>query len=86
MKKLRVVIDPARCIGSGGCVSLAPRWFSLAEGKKACVRTSDEGKKPAGYLHSLSADEASEVREAAMFCPPEAIAVWDEDTGEQLFP
>jgi hypothetical protein len=37
-------------------------------------------------VHGLSAAEADAVREAALFCPPEAISVWDADSGEQYFP
>jgi ferredoxin len=85
MPKLRVHIDQDRCIGSAGCVNLAPAHFALSEEGKACVR-HDGSPCSEASLGGLSTVEADGVGEAAMFCPPEAIRVWDDETGEQLFP
>lgn len=53
---------------------------------RALVQLASAAPDVRGLLDGLSAAEADGVREAAMFCPPEAITVWDDETGEQLFP
>jgi ferredoxin len=85
LRTLRVHIDHARCVGSGGCVALAPQLFALADGQ-ACVCTADGKQHREAQLAGLSAADADKVSDAAMFCPPEAIQVWDAETGELLFP
>lgn len=52
----------------------------------ARLRTADGRELADGTLDAVPAADARTIREAAMFCPPEAIEVWDEETGEKLFP
>ena len=91
MAKLKVRVDPALCTGEAICTGLAPDWFELydaggGQGHKAYVRTRDGKTVPEAVLDQLSDDDYDMILEAAERCPPEAIFVWDEETGEQLFP
>jgi ferredoxin len=70
---VKVVVDRPKCIGAMNCIGLAPRTFRLDERKKAVVLD------PAGH------DEQT-LFEAAESCPTEAVALYDEKTGEKLFP
>ena len=82
---LEVKIDHAKCLASGSCVALAPDHFESGDDGQALVRC-DGGPALEGKLLGLTQDQSNQVREAAMFCPPEAISVWDAETGEQYFP
>jgi ferredoxin len=68
----RVSVDPERCIGSGLCASTAPRSFQLVGNLSRPVKEVTEP------------DDA--VRDAADFCPAEAIEVRDAITAELLAP
>lgn len=59
---VEVAIDRAECIGSGQCVSVAPRAFRLDEAMKAEV-IDPEG------------ESLDQVLEAAEICPAQAIYV-----------
>jgi ferredoxin len=83
---LKVSIEHRKCMGTGSCVMLAPGHFEPGPDGKALARHDAGGPAPAATLAGLTQAQANEVREAAMFCPPEAITVWDADTGEQYFP
>ena len=82
---LEVKIDHAKCLASGSCVALAPEHFESGPDGKSLIR-GEAGAATEGKLLGLTRDQSNQVREAAMFCPPEAISVWDADTGEQYFP
>jgi ferredoxin len=82
---LKVRIEHGKCLGSGSCAMLAPEHFEPGADGKALVRR-DGATAPEGTLTSLTQDQSDQVREAAMFCPPEAITVRDADTGEQYYP
>lgn len=84
--RLRVKIDHARCLQTGTCTGLSSALFTQGEDGHALVKLRTGAAAREAVLDGLAPDEAGAVREAAMFCPPEAISVWDEDTGEQLFP
>jgi ferredoxin len=84
--KLRVQIDHSRCLASGSCVGLAPEFFASTDDGRALVRLRIGAPEAAGVLEELSTAQANQIREAAMFCPPEAISVIDDATGEQYFP
>ena len=66
-----VVTVGSGCIGSGICLATAPSYF---------VETSDGKSRPANG--EVDANET--VRDAAAFCPVEAITVIDAQTGEPL--
>ncbi|MGC5399628.1 ferredoxin [Streptomyces sp. DT20] len=57
---LRVVVDPARCTGSGICLATAPRHFEPAEGHRSRARPD-----------APVADESA--ADAVALCPVEAI-------------
>lgn len=61
------------CIGSGTCLATAPSYFvETSEGKSRPVNDEVDANEP--------------VRDAAAFCPVEAITVTDARTGEPLEP
>ncbi|GAA1973058.1 ferredoxin [Kitasatospora viridis] len=59
----RVVADPARCIGSGQCVLSAPAVFAQHPDDGRVLITD---RRPAGTA-------AETARQAAQFCPVQAI-------------
>ncbi len=73
IRRLRIVIDYDRCVGSGICVLTAPGVFQFNADRQSSV------VDPAGGPEEL-------VLEAAQGCPQMAIFVEDADTGERLFP
>ena len=83
---LKVTIEHGKCMGTGSCRMLAPEHFEPGADGKALVRRDDGPPGPEGTLTGLAQPQSDQVREAAMFCPPEAITVWDADTGEQYYP
>jgi ferredoxin len=83
---LDVEVDHKKCMGTRSCIMLAPKHFESGADGKALIRSGDGEPAAEGKLAGLTAAESNQVREAAMFCPPEAISVWDADTGEQYFP
>jgi len=70
---MKIVVDRSKCIAASNCVGMAPRVFALDGSKKAIV------------ISSKGADDAT-IIEAAESCPTEAIELFDEETGQQLFP
>lgn len=73
-RRLAVVVDPDRCVGSGMCVAMAGDVFEL----------------PIGAQHARVVDPAAAppaaVVEAAESCPTMAITVRDAESGAVLFP
>jgi ferredoxin len=84
--RIRVEIDRSSCLATGNCARTAPRHFRLDDTGRPSVRSGSGDAPSAGVTSRLDDDESGRVREAAMFCPPEAISLWDADTGDQLFP
>jgi len=68
----RLEVDASRCIGSGGCVAVAPGRFALTDG----VAVPSAGPVPP--------DDA--LIDAAESCPVEAITVRDLADGRTLAP
>lgn len=83
---LKVTIEHRKCLGTGNCVMLASAYFEPGADGKALVRCDGAAPGPEGTLAGLTQNQSDQVREAAMFCPPEAITVCDADTGEQYHP
>jgi len=73
MSRFRIELSPARCQSYGKCLSLAPNVFAWDRARK--VRLAD----PAGAPDDV-------VLKAAKLCPYRAIAVFDANTGEAVFP
>ena len=65
MGKLKVVIDPDRCIGSGHCVNLAPEIFSQDEEEGTVVLLLEQ---PPERLSEAATEAAEE-------CPAMAIRI-----------
>jgi ferredoxin len=65
---MRIGVDKDRCIGSGNCVEMAPRYFDQRD-SDGVVEVLEQEVGP---------DDESSVREAADICPVAAILL---DTG-----
>jgi ferredoxin len=70
---MKVVIDRARCVGSGDCVEIAPTVFAL------------DGDNIAILLETTPATDDDTLFAAAEECPAQAIYLYD-DTGNELYP
>ena len=91
MAKLKIKVDQGLCTGEALCTGIAPDFFELydaggGQGHKVKVRLKDGTTLPEAIRDQLSDDDYDQILEAAERCPPEAIFIWDEETGEQLFP
>jgi len=88
--KLKIVVDPALCIGAASCVTVSPLFFQLNDENKAVVIDNGSAVAPADrtYERVVEVDEEkkAEIILAAQSCPTTAISIFDEDTGEKLFP
>ena len=73
MARLRIEIAKSKCRSFGKCMSVAPEVFAFDDAKK--VRVIEGGVAP---------DEI--VAKAAKGCPYRVITLFDEETGEQVFP
>ena len=67
----RVTVDAGLCIGSGMCLGTAPGRFRFDESRHSSP------------VRGLTEPD-SQIRDAAMFCPVEAILVTDADTGKPV--
>lgn len=71
--KIRVTINPFKCVGSTMCIQSAPLAFKLNDRKQSMVTDS-------------SAETIAKLREAAEQCPMSAIRIEDAETGKVIFP
>ncbi|HEX8854980.1 MAG TPA: ferredoxin [Thermoleophilaceae bacterium] len=71
--KLRIEVDRELCFGFGDCVDSAPSVFELDAENKSVVVDPDGADRDTILL-------------AAQDCPVDAIAIIDDETGEQIFP
>ncbi len=71
--RLRIEVDPERCVGNAMCLALAPGVFAHNESRQSEVRDPEGGSR-------------DDILEAAENCPTGAIRVRDADTGARLFP
>jgi len=71
--KYKVSVNEGKCIGCGGCESVADSIFSLNDKGKSEVINQDGGTDEDKLL-------------AAQACPTDAIEVTDVDTGEVQWP
>ena len=70
---MRVRVNPDLCVGTGNCVAIVPRLFSLGPKGKAQVRNPSE-------------ESLEKIWAAARACPTHAIILEDEITGERFYP
>lgn len=70
---LRIEVDRNLCIGAAPCVAVAGSVFQL----------DDEGK--AIVVDAAGADDETIIL-AAQSCPVKAIILYDDETGEKVFP
>ena len=73
MGNIKIKIDREKCIGTSNCEMTAPRVFGLDAQCKAVVK------------NPRVADDAT-IMQAARECPTKAIVLFNEKTGEQLYP
>jgi len=70
---MKIVVDRSKCIAASNCIGMAPKVFAL------------DGQKKAFVVDARGAGEETLI-EAAEACPTEAILLYDENTGEKIFP
>lgn len=71
--KYKIVIKRDICIGAATCRAVAPGTYELDAENKAIV--IDE-----------AGDDPEEILLAAQGCPTTAIFIFDNETGEQVYP
>ena len=71
--KLRVSVDPYKCVGNAMCETYAPNVFVFNDDRQSTAADSN-------------ADPEGAVIETAEDCPVSAITVTDDETRETLFP
>jgi ferredoxin len=88
--KIRIIVDPTLCIGAASCVTVSPLFFQLNDENKAVVLDTGEGGGHADRTYKrtleVAEDQLDEILLAAQSCPTTAIIVYNEETGEKLFP
>jgi len=88
--RLKITVDPQLCIGAASCVTVSPLFFQLNDENKAVVLAHGEGggSDDRTYERIVEVDEAKkeEILLAAQSCPTSAISIYNEDTGEKLYP
>lgn len=72
-RRLRILIDRQKCVGSAMCVAISPSVFAIDSEGKAIVKPG-------------ATDDQDRIMRAAEECPALAVIVEDSDTNERLFP
>ena len=70
---IRIEVDRVLCFGFGDCVDSAPGVFELDDEEKSIVVDANAQDKDTIIL-------------AAQDCPVDAIFIYDDASGEQLYP
>ena len=70
---VKIAVNRAKCIAAANCIGIAEKTFKLDGDRKAVV------------LDPKAHDDQT-IYEAAESCPTEAIVLYDEESGEQIFP
>lgn len=70
---MKIVVDRDLCIGAAPCVAIAPKVFELDEEGKAII------------LDPKGEDDET-IMLGAEACPTRAIFLFEEDSGQQIFP
>ena len=73
MAKYKIKIIKDKCISAASCVGIAPKVYQLDKDNIAYV--VDEG-----------GDTAENVLLGAQSCPTNAIEIYDNETGEKVWP
>jgi ferredoxin len=73
MGKYRIEIDREACVGDSACILEAPHTFELDDENIVIVLNED-------------ADPPEAILEGARSCPTDAIALYDVQTGERVWP
>ncbi len=73
MPRFRIEVDRERCAGDNWCVDQAPETFALDDDNRSFV-IDPNGNWPEYIL------------KAARGCPTDAIRVFNDETGEQVWP
>lgn len=95
MGKLKVVIDRIICEGIGPCaeetdmIELDKKhkavFLEPGKDKQQLFKEVEEKKKQVVEIE-LPIDKEEEIFRAAEACPVDAIFIYDEETGEQIYP
>ncbi len=81
IRRYRIEVDWDSCVGSVSCTVIAPDTFKLDERKWKVFST----KAPL-EVNSDTRDTFENILLAAQSCPFKAIFLYDEETGEQIYP
>jgi len=88
--KLKIVVDKNLCIGAASCVTVSPAYFQLNNENKAVVVENGVSVEPDNrvYERVVEADnnQIAEIVLAAQSCPTTAVFVYNNETGERLYP
>lgn len=77
--KIKVSVDKKLCIGSGNCIVLAAKHFSMhSDGKAEVIVSKKNGSTKQTAELEVSEKEKQKIVEAAMACPSQAISIHDE--------
>lgn len=80
--KIRAKVNEKLCIGSGNCIILASKHFSLTKKGKAQVKS---GSKTESELElEVTTAEKEKLLQAARACPAQAISLSD-DKGKKVY-
>jgi ferredoxin len=71
--RYKVIIKRDLCIGAATCVAIAPNTYALDDENKAIVLDN-------------AGDDPDEILLAAQGCPTTAIEIYDNLTGEKVYP
>lgn len=86
MERQRVRVDFDKCTGEAICTGLAPELFELitVDGEHKAVLSL--AGQPKDDILTLNDEAYDALWEATERCPPDAIFIYDVDSGEQLYP
>lgn len=73
MAKYKIKIIKDKCIGAASCVGIAPKVYQLDDQNIA-------------YVVSEDGDTAENVLLGAQSCPTNAVEIYDNATGEKVWP
>jgi ferredoxin len=73
MAKYKIKIIKDKCIGAASCVGIAPKIYQLDD-------------KNIAYVVSEDGDTPENVLLGAQSCPTNAIEIYDNETGEKVWP
>jgi len=76
MSKIKIILDREKCIAATPCISIAPKYFKLVDGKATLLGSKiDEGTGMQVLEVDVEDAELDSLRNAASSCPVQVIKV-----------